>query len=108
MENMRDNEHWLKQFHIKSCTVKLDRVPLLELKKIRIRCVATCLEQDEKLRCHMTQTDSNTFCVSIKRVKHKGSNPPIKNKVHAQNHHLNNDDINSKKISNEGKNCNFV
>lgn len=65
MENMRGNDYWLELFNIKPCALKLDR---MEFKKIRMQCTATSLEQDVKLKCDITQKDTNTFSISIKRV----------------------------------------
>lgn len=55
----------LKKFHIKPCQVKLDNMTFT---KMQLKCKAKSLE-GEDLQCDIVQTDTNSFCIKIKRKK---------------------------------------
>lgn len=67
MEKKTDS-HWLEQFNIKPCVVKLDKV---RFRDMRIRCTVTCSEDGTKLNSQIVQTNTNAFKISIKRKEGK-------------------------------------
>lgn len=48
----------------KNCVVKLER-----LRKIRMSCSCKSSEDNRKILCELTQTDINTFKITLKRNK---------------------------------------